>query len=160
MIKLLEIISKIIRRHYCPRRLYRYGLTAIKRGYFDDRTKFEKVMDSIDEYVLDNQLKQRYMRAKLKSFFKPYFDHNWGVKINSLAEIKALEKAKGGEYVSVREWDEIRKKKDNERERVHLKQIESGIKEVIRDVRQGRSFKKEMREHQIKTCREHGITFK
>jgi len=78
--------------------------------------------------------------------FKKFFDWSLGKQINSLDDIKAIEK-KGQIFTTVREVEELKKKKEKWREELHLKQIEKGIKNILIDGNQGRKFSMENREH-------------
>jgi hypothetical protein len=151
----MERIWNAIRRKICPKQISRYGSVAIEQGYFDERTLLEKVCDKIDKYYFQHHQRIRANKSRATRTFRPIFDWSLGRWLNNVGDIKELER-KGNAYISVREWEELRKKKDAEREKKHLEKIESQIKYVIREVKQGRKFTEETRKHREEVYKKYG----
>jgi len=144
-----------VRKHY-PQRIYQSGLCGFRNGMVDDRSLREKLFDRIDEWFVNRDNKIRDKKARANSRFRPFFDWSEGEMVNSLQDIKDKE-AKGQVWISVREVDKIRKEKDKYREQLREKDIQKGIENIIRDVKQGRKFTVENRMHREKCLKEMGV---
>jgi predicted DNA-binding protein YlxM (UPF0122 family) len=140
MIEKVYSLFQKLRGLYFPHRIQKYGLVGL--SIYDDRTKLEKIIDAIDEKLLNLKLYEINIRQRQRGF-KRYFDWSLGTWIDSTNKIKNLEKATGLTYSNIREWEKYKSLALKERDRMFEKKLSKDISEVVKEVKQGRSFIKE-----------------
>lgn len=135
---LVKLFS-IIRRKYCPQRLYKYGILGLEM--FDDRTFKEKAFDWVGNKLTTLIVKQEQRRTD--QGFRPYFDWSLGLWINQRGAIKDIERSTGLEYVTVKDWEKESAKQRAYKDKAFEDKLEKRIVNVMKDINQGRSFIKE-----------------
>ena len=145
-------LFELFRRRFCPIRIYKYGKVGL--AIHDDRTRLEKICDRISDWIWEYERKKV---IKESYAFRPYFDWSMGLWITSPYARKEIEKKLGLESISVSDWQKEWDKKKVRLEEYKQKRLEKGIVEVIKDVKQGRSFQKESIERRRKIYEKHGI---
>jgi hypothetical protein len=142
-----------VRKRLCPQRIYKYG----KVGLFidDDRFLIEKVFDYIGDYLCKLQNQYSY-RLKGDGGFRPYFDWSLGFWINNRGAIKDIERSTGLDYVSVKDWEKESKRQRRNMDSKFEDKLEGRLKDVVKDINQGRSFVKENAEHRRKIYQQYG----
>ena len=151
---ILETTWNRLRKLY-PRRLYQYGTNGL--SIFDDRSLTERIFDRIDDYFTDKRIEERQRLYNKGLRFNRFFDWSLGRWIDSREQIKQIERERGMTYIDCRDWEIEHKKRGKYREEAHLRQIERGLKSIMHDIGQGRSFVKEKKEYNAKIMKEHGI---
>jgi hypothetical protein len=141
------------RRKYCPIRIYRFGKVGL--SVWDDRTKFEKVCDWIGDRLWELERKKYVSRETY--VFRPYFDWSLGLMITSPYARREIEKKLGKETITVSDWEKEQAKRMKLREDLHTKKIEEGVKRVLQDVKQGRSFQRESLDRRAEIFKQHGV---
>lgn len=152
---LLNSLSPIW-RHY-RHKIYTKKINNIEKwglenGYEDKRSKIQRVCDWIDTHFKKEE--EMAIDCYNHRKFKPYFDISLGIRIESPEQIKKIEKEKGGEWVSVSEWERIKSAKDKRTEQAHLDKLEGQIKFIQKEVGQGRKFTQEMRQRRESAIKE------
>ena len=128
-----------------PKRFYRYGTLGL--GFYDDRTALEIVCDNMDSWFLKQREKfwiaTHTPRKHIWHTFRDISTKNW---ISSMSDIKKIEKETGMTYIS---FSDIEKEADRSHNYIQKRNKENSKKyfgNVIREIKQGRSFVKEIRE--------------
>jgi hypothetical protein len=75
-----------------------------------------------------------------------YFDYNFGEVIDSPMKLREIEKTKKGAYYSADEFKKFNEQKLNNYQNKQKEATHQSIMSGIRDIKQGRSFVKELRE--------------
>ena len=126
-----------------PKRLYQYGTLGL--SVYDDRTDIEKFCDKVDDLI--ENLEQKYrVRKRDNSIFHTFFDISSRMWISSVSDIKKIERERGWKYMH---FDEIEREADKNYKETQRKSTENHKKyfeSAFRDLKQGRSFKKELHE--------------
>jgi hypothetical protein len=136
MRRLLKSLWVDLRRKWFPKRLYRYGNLGL--AYFDDRSRTEKVCDWIDKAV-----EYELPRLRDTAIWHSYFDYSLGRKITSYSELREEEK-KGKARMTFEEAERLGARY-RERSKKELKEkIRQGVREALHEVKQGRSFHREI----------------
>lgn len=82
--------------------------------------------------------------------WRTYFDHNFGVLIDSAEKLREIEKKQKGQYYSVNEFLDLNKKKEKERIQKEEKYTQHKFQEITKQIKWGRSFVRENRQKGIK----------
>ena len=143
-------LYELIRRHYCPQRIYKYGKLGL--AVDDDRTAMERLFDSIGTYLYNSQkrIKQH------DTGFRPYFDWSLGLWINSRGAIKDIERQTGLDYVSIKDWEKESVKQRRYMDEKFEAKLESRLVDVVKDINQGRSFVKENKQKRQEIYQKYG----
>lgn len=122
---------------YLPKqRLYKYGKLGL--DLHDDRTFAEKVFDWLRKF---NEKKYEIKNDSMR--FKPFLDISTGKMITSMEEIKEREK-NGQMLVKPHEIAENAKRVKAYKREQHSRKIRAGLEQAVREIKQGRSFVREM----------------
>jgi hypothetical protein len=78
--------------------------------------------------------------------WRTYFDHNFGVVIDSPQRLKEIEKKNGGQFYSVNEFLGFNKIKEQQCKDINLNRAKKSFENMYSDLRQGRSFHRELKE--------------
>ena len=143
---MLEKLWYKIRPRIAVKRLYKYGTVGLHT--FDDRNWREKLADMVDKFF------EREAHRNRQIMFRKYFDISLGIWINDKMDRRAIEKARNGEWVKMDDVHEANRKVKKYNDEMQVKRCEQRLKEITRDIKNGRSFVRENLEHREKCLRE------
>jgi len=138
---ILRIWEKV-RHKINPKRLYKYGTMGL--SVFDDRSKIEKILDTIEIYVRRINTFFEEKKYLSRQVWHSYFDPSTGQMIESYSQIRDIEKKKGYSYTTYGEMEREAKKTKKRLRRERDVKMRDNIKKKLHDVKQGRSFVKEI----------------
>lgn len=133
------------------KRIYRYGKVGL--NVCDDRSKLERICDWLDGRIelLDAILSNP--KKTTKHVWNSYFDAGLGRVVSSYEEIRQQEK-KGWIYWTPREMQEHCKKVKAYRQQEDRRRIKLEIGEVVRKIKQGYSYSKDLKHKVEETKKE------
>lgn len=141
----IEYLWYSFRKAYCPTRILKYGKVGAIAGAFDDRTRFEKLCDSVNDYFYNKKQDERNGRAVWRSGFN-FFDWDSGQTFTNMDDIRRHEKESGKTLISWHDREVEKAKGDRQVNKDMQKKISNKLHHVFSEVQRGRSYVKEQAE--------------
>ena len=139
------IISIWHRFRPVKKRFYQYGTVALRFGLGDDRTKAEKICDAIDDYLANWQERKKIRRIE-RGCWKSFQCGSTGQTITSMADIRKIERERGWIYMDDRDIAKEAKRHAEYNKQRFNKKVKKDITQIIKDIKQGRSFVREAKD--------------
>jgi len=136
------------------KRFYNHGLLEMRQypDLYDDRTLPEKWWD----WLLDRKEEiEKRARRPISYFFNSYFDWATGTHIISKAQRDAIARKKGYAVLSPKELEQENNRKERRQIQKDRSDVRMHLQKSIREIKQGRSFSKEVALERQKRTREH-----
>ena len=132
-----------LRQRIAPFKLRRYGTCGL--SFTDDRTLLEKVCDYIDKWFKTQEIRATHTR---RTAFEAFFDRSLGIQINSMSDIRKIERERGMTYISLDDIESENAKKARRKEEQFDRDIEHGVVEAVHRINEGHSYVKEALQRQ------------
>jgi hypothetical protein len=113
--------------------------------------KFEKFYSKLPDQIKNQDGEvvftddKNYKPIEEKHIWKTYFDHNFGVFIDSPIKLREIEKKNQGQYYSVDDFKKLNIQKDKEKDDMLKAEIKETYNEYYPQLLRGKSFVAELR---------------